>query len=243
LLAVVLAERGFGDVGVVNLAQPAFNSMQALSTLVLEVARFGPPAVAVVLDGYNDIATALRFGEPGHTYGEAMVQQQVELGRRGVLGQLLSLGRHSALIQRLQAVTRRGREGSAGPERVCGAVAAHYRTIALAGAAVGSGLGFSVYHFLQPVHAASGKTRSAWERGLPNAAALGRCLRSIDSAMADRAGGAFHSLLGLFDADTATVFMDEHAHLTEAANRRVAERIADVIIPALGRARTQLASR
>jgi lysophospholipase L1-like esterase len=244
LLGEALSARGISDVEVLNLAQPAFNSMQQLNTLVLEVAGSGPPTVAIVLDGYNDIATGLRHGEPGHTYGETSVQQHVDIGRRGLLGQLVALGRHSAIIRRLRAaMDRSDRERTARPDRVCGAIAGHYRSIAKVGAAVGNEFGFSLFHFLQPVHAASRKPRSGWERALPENAGLRQCLSSIDSAMAEPTGGTYHSLLSLFDGDTATVFVDEHAHLTEAANRRVAERIADLIVPVLDRARTQLAAR
>jgi hypothetical protein len=61
--------------------------------------------------------------------------------------------------------------------------------------------------------------------------------------MADRTGKTYYSLAGLFDADTESVFVDLHAHLTEDANRKVAERIADLIVPLLQRVATTPATR
>jgi hypothetical protein len=47
------------------------------------------------------------------------------------------------------------------------------------------------------------------------------------------AGLRFVSLTGMFDEDTATVFVDQHAHVTEAANLQIAKRLADVLVPLL----------
>jgi hypothetical protein len=101
--------------------------------------------------------------------------------------------------------------------------------------AVGEERGFKVAYFLQPVHVVSKKPLSDWEKKLDPQVVIAACLGSIDSAMADRRGRSYYSLTDLFDHDSSTAFVDAHAHLTEAANRQVAERIADVVAPWLGR--------
>ena len=86
-------------------------------------------------------------------------------------------------------------------------------------------------HFLQPVHVSTKKKLTAWEQHLVKQRSLAACMTSIDSAMADRRGSSFFPLVDLFDQDTATVFVDENAHTTEQANRKVAERIGAIIAP------------
>jgi hypothetical protein len=236
LTALELAGRGVTDVEVVNLAQAAYNSTQELNTLLLELHHGGRPAIAVFLDGYNDIATGWVHGEPGHTYGDESIGQQIELGGRGFWAELVGLGRHSAVVTRLQeAVGVAPRRGPPSGPEVCGAVAGYYRNVTRAAEALGQANGFPVVYFLQPVHVASKKRLSQWEEALPRQRALAPCIASIDSAMVDRAGTTFHSLQSIFDTDTVTVFVDQNAHITEAANRKVAARIAEVIAPPLGR--------
>jgi len=127
LTAVALRERGMTDVEVVNLAQGAYNSTQEATTLLVELAHGHVPDAAVFLDGSNDIATAVKCGTPGHTYGEEATQQQIDLGVRGFWAELIGLGRHAELIQRLQqavGISRAPVPVRGGPERVCGPVAA-----------------------------------------------------------------------------------------------------------------------
>jgi len=233
LTAAALVERGIRDVGVVNLGQSAFNTTQELNTLLLQLAHGGRPAAAVFLDGFNDIATATQYGEPGHSYVEQSMAQQLALGRRSFSDELLGLGRHSALIQRLrEAVVKEPSRKARRPSDYCGPVAENYRNTARMATAIGRGFGFSVAYFLQPVDGASGKVKSPWEKTIPTMSAMKPCLTSIDSAMAG-SDVSFHSLLGLFDGDSATGFLDQYSHLTEEASRKVAETIADVIIPLL----------
>jgi lysophospholipase L1-like esterase len=229
-LAEALRARGISDVEVVNLAQAAFNSSQEATTLVVELARGRIPALVVALDGYNDIATAGKYGEPGHTYGDWGIQEQIERGTRNFGQELTGLGRHSALVQSLRdRLGLRKPTPPAAQPVVCGAVAQYYRNQLLSSEALGRGFGFPVLYVLQPHSAVSKKRLTRWEAGLQVPRLVPLCMASIDSALADRRGTSFLSLASLFDADTETVFLDEAAHITEAANRRVAERIADVV--------------
>jgi hypothetical protein len=83
------------------------------------------------------------------------------------------------------------------------------------------------------LRATSGKTLSVWERTLPASpgwvAVQQQCAAVVDSAMGGRLGHTYFPLAGLFDQEAGTVFMDEYGHITEAANRRVADTIAAVL--------------
>jgi len=214
--------------------------------MTLELARGEAPTVAVFVNGFNDVATALRFGSPGQTYWDAEVADRIALGSRGFMAELLGLGRHSRLIGRLRSAVGVGpspvQRNEPPPDHVCGNVGRYYSRIADIAESVARGHGFPTLYLLQPVQSASHKPLSDWERYLARKAqdaaepwrlAVGRCMTSIDSAMTSRGGRHFSSLAGLFDADGETVFVDDAAHLTEAANRRVAERIVDLILPYL----------
>lgn len=237
LTAQRLAAHGVRNAHVDNRAQAAFNTTQEASTLMLEVARGRVPDVVVLLDGFNDIATALSYRDPGHTYGEKNTVRLVDLGRRGFWEELIGLGRHSHLIAGLRAkLARTPAEADRPPPnvaRICGATARYYAGIAKEVEGIGRIHDFPVIYFQQPVFAASDKAPSAWERSLPKRPGMRECGDSIDAAMADRAGKTYFSLRGIFDADTASVFVDENAHLTESANGEVAERIARVVAPLL----------
>jgi hypothetical protein len=240
LVARELRERGVTDVEVVNLAQGAYNSTQEATTLLLELAHGRIPAAAVSLNGYNDVATAAKYGGAGHIYGEAGIAQQIRLGRRDFWGELIGLGRHSALIAGLRG--KLGLDRPEGPPRpdpdgLCLDIVAYYRGITRATGALGHEWGFPVLHFLQPLHSVSNKVPTAWEGALPVSQIHTRCMRAIEAAMSRDPGPVgFVSLAAMFDAESATVFVDQHAHVTEAANRQIAARIARELIPLLSRA-------
>lgn len=237
LTATRLAAHGVPNAHVDNLAQAAFNSTQEAATLLLEIARGRVPDVVVVLDGYNDIATALKYRDPGHTYAEENTSKQIDLGRRTFAQELIGFGRYSQLISGLKSKLRPAAPAPAQRtltrSQICGETGRYYAGIARQMEAVGQAYGFPVVHFQQPLHSITGKRLSTWEKALPNRAGVGECADSIDAAMADRAGTSYVSLRGVFDADTATRFVDEIAHVTEEANGEVAERMAQVIAPLL----------
>jgi hypothetical protein len=102
--------------------------------------------------------------------------------------------------------------------------------------AMGRDFGFPVIHFLQPFNSASGKPQGEWEKRLRRDAMQAECAAAIERRMAADSGATgFVSLLGVFDADSTTAFVDEHSHLTEAANQQVARRIVDHLTPTLQR--------
>ena len=233
LAARHLAAAGIRDIEIRNLAQRAFNTTQEANTLSFELAHGRIPDVAVFLHGFNDIMTAVKHGQPGFTYGQEGVQRFIDLGTRNFWQEVIGLGRHSAVVQRLSEAIR-----SAQPDatirdinRLCADVARYYRHQTRSIEALGREYGFTPVFLLQPVHSSTGKRLSAWEQTLKPHRHVKRCTAVIDSAMADRRDITFYSLTSIFDQETATVFVDRGAHLTEAANDVVAKRIADLLTP------------
>jgi len=235
LTAHALAGMGVRDVEIRNLAQRAFNATQESNTLTLELAHGRVPDVAVFLHGFNDMMTAVKYGKPGFTYGQDGVQRFIDLGTRGFWQELVGLGRHSAVVQRLSETIRPAQDShpKPGAEILCSDVAGYYRNVTRSIEALGREYGFTPIFLLQPVHSTTRKKLTAWERSLPISPFVHRCAAVIDSAMNDRRGISFFSLTSIFDAETATVFVDRNAHLTEAANAVVARRIAEILAPVL----------
>jgi hypothetical protein len=109
-------------------------------------------------------------------------------------------------------------------------VAAYYRGVADVIAGLGGAYGFTPLFLQQAVHASSDKPLTAWEARLPERPTVRKCAEAIDSVMADLDGRTYLSLVHLFDADTTSVFVDAESHVTEEANRRIAEIIADRLV-------------
>jgi len=236
LLARELVHRGVDDVRVVNDAQPGFVSSQELATLMLALAHGEHPAALVFMNGYNDAASGLIFGRPGHTFEQNDAQTLLDLGRRGFWAEFLGLGRHSLLIQRLlQAVERNppARRPHPSADAICPQVGAYYGEVERTVIAVAQARGIPVLIFQQPHNTGSRKVLTPWEQTLARDMRLAACADSMSSAMAPYAGRLYFDLRPLFDDDTATVFVDFHSHVTEAADGRIAEFIADRLAPLL----------
>jgi hypothetical protein len=232
-LAAALAERGVTDVGVVNLAQRGFNSTQELATLLDELAHGATPAAVIAFNGGNDAGTVFATRKVGHTYSQDNAQKLVDLGRRGFGHELLGLGRHSALIQRVLGGA--GTTGGPPSDRatLCRSAGAYYGNLERSLLAIAKDRGFPALIFLQPDRSASHKLLTVSERALPPASDISPCLNAMAAAMQPHAGRTFFDLRSLFDADTTTVFVDVNSHMTEAANGRVAAAMADKLAPLL----------
>ena len=235
--AARLHARGLDNVELVNLAQPGYNTTQEATTLLVELGRGHIPDAVVALDGYNDIRTALEAGEPGHIYNEPAIAQRLKRGGYGLWRTLASLGRFSALVERLHASTAPPSPAAGKtlpPDRICGPVAAYYRNMVRSMEGMAQEYGFPIFFLFQPLAATTGKPLTAWERSLGEGATFQRCAAAVDSAMSDQADRQYFSLSGLYDRDTTSVFLDDMAHVTETASGRIADRIVDVVAPALG---------
>lgn len=235
LLAQALHRLGHTDVEVLNLAESGYNSTQATNTLVYELAQGNTPHIAIHLDGYNDMATAFKWKRPGMVYDLDRTQERVDVGRAGFWAQLLNLTRQSRLMLRLSPEP--GEDEESGGERVtasiCPDVARYYRRIAEQNVALGESFGFEVFHFLQPMHHLTAKPLTPFERDWRKDPRFARCTEAIDSLMQDRTGTRYFQAYKFFDQDSVTRFVDRHSHLTEDANRVIAERMAEIVAPVL----------
>ena len=234
LVAARLRERGYTDVEVVNLAQSMFDVAQGLATLNREVRMGRIPALAVFLDGNNEIAPPRQSGEVGRVLNEQLLAER--FARTETFGrELLDVVRHSELVRRL---TLQGRAAQGGTDALCDAIAASYYRQVHAGAALGNAFGFRALFLWQPMLATSGKPRTEWERSVTRDSTwsnmVKRCTAAVDSAFGAERSGVFASLTHVFDADTANVFVDDFGHMTERANGIVADAIAALVAQRLG---------
>lgn len=238
LTAARLAARNLRNFEVVNLGQGGFNFTQEVITLQLELAHGRTPAVAVFFHGQNDLQALNAFGEPGHAFTEPRTQSLIDRGRRGFGQELIGLGGYSALIRRMQ--TMLGHSGGTGTgrhddEALCEPSARYYRELARSVEALARDRGFDVLFVQQPLLATSNKPLSRWERTIrqPSPLWFRACASAIDSAMRPAFGHRYVSFASLFDGDTATMYTDQFAHLTIDAHKVIAERIAQLIAPAV----------
>ena len=93
--------------------------------------------------------------------------------------------------------------------------------------------GFQVLYFWQPTPRTTSKPLTSYEVHVLDTLshdAMHRMLRAVDrrvtvqmdSAMKPIAGDRFQNLVGLFNGDTSTVWLDFIGHVTEQANTKIA---------------------
>jgi hypothetical protein len=228
-LAAVLRERGFDNVEVRNLAETGYNSTQEATTMVMELASGRVPDVAVFYNGYNDMATAFKWGVPGRVYELELAQSRADAARRSFVPDVLSLSRHSRLLRRLLPAADVEDVPVVEKPTVCPAVAGYYRRVAQSMAGMGQAHGFEVIYLVQPVHHTTRKPLSSFEKSLRVEPAFQACTAAIDSAMSDWQGRNYFSAYQWLDQYQDGAFTDRNSHTTEAANRVIAERMADVV--------------
>jgi hypothetical protein len=233
-IAATLARRGVTGLYVVNDAQPAFVSTQEAATFQGDLANGVQPAAVIFLDGYNDVQSAIQNGTVGRTYTEGEAQRLIDLGRRQFWADVGGLWRHSALVARLLEMRHAPAQPAVKADALCPPVAQYYAQLMRAQIAVARERGFPILIFLQPHNASTHKRLTAWEAALPRDPRLDVCDDSIASAMAAFAGREFFDLRRLFDLDTQTVFVDFRSHVTEEGNERIAEVMADRLLPLIG---------
>ena len=235
LVASRLRELGYADVEVVNLAQSTFNLAQNAATLLKEIRDGRMPAVAVFLDGNNEVAPVFQYGEPGHILNDALIARRFER-QTDLRSDVVTLLQHSALVQRLL----RREAPEPGPERLrlCDAVAGSYARQVRALGAVAAAFRFDPIFLWQPMRATTNKPLTPWEREMRSdevwRGMIRRCTAAVDAALASQPEVPYYPLHSLFDRDPANVFTDDYGHMTERANGVVADYIAARIAERLG---------
>lgn len=235
LVATRLRNAGYDDVEVVNFAQSMFDLTQNAATLSQEIRHGRVPAVAVFLDGNNEVAPVFQSGEQGHVLNEMILAQRFERAA-GVGAELMTLLKRSALVQRI--AVRPPPPPSDNRLHFCPAIAGSYERQVRAVTAIATEFQFSGIFLWQPLRATTAKRLTAWERRISSNAGwrdmVRRCSAAVDSALALRPDIAFHNLRSLFDGDANTVFLDDYGHLTERANALLADDIATRVAERLG---------
>lgn len=234
-----LRRRGIGDASVISLAQAGYDLPQEAATLQQVLRQGGRPVAVVFLDGVNELGPFIE-GEPlGGVYGQRRIESVVARDRLGFWGELMSLGRHLALVERIRHALwppKRSSDGS--PEMVCATVAEYYLTNVRSIVALGREFGFRPLFIWQPTLAMTGKDlseyeafRRSWEAS--GERSIGPYLRScsavVDSLMARHPDIPYMPFHGVFDGDTATAFIDGFGHLTETADAVVGDSIAGLV--------------
>ena len=246
LVAAKLRARGVAGVEVVNLAQPGYNATQEVATLLLALRDGEIPAAAVFLTTHKDIYAAYQNGRPGGITSEGVYAALFEDRPPDAADEFRALARRSALGARWISPSATTGSSVATPAMatptaaICTGVAKQYRELARLADAMGREYGFPVFFLRQPMLASTKKPLSAWEGTLarPRHEALYRqCMATIDSTMRGLTSPAYQSLASLFDADSASVFLDEYGYLTERAGGTIATRIVDLVAPTLLRGR------
>ncbi len=242
LVAAELRRRGLGGVEVVNLAQPGYNATQDVITLLLALRGGEVPSAAVFLTTHKDIYAAFQAGRAGGITSEDVFARLLDPDATAPREGLGTLLRRSALLARLAPAAEPVAAPTRPPdERLCIDVAAQYYELARIADGLGRSYGFPVFFLRQPMLAGSGKTLTEWERSMPQPRHKGvyvRCMAAIDSTMHGVTRPSYESLAGIFDAESASVFLNEYGYLTERAGGAVAEHIVRLVEPVLRRAPT-----
>lgn len=234
-VATRLRRLGYADVEVVNLSQSMFDLAQNLATLLVELRWGRVPAVAVFLDGNNEVAPVVQSRVLGKILNEELLARR--FSRKTGLGyDLAALLHNSALVRRL--TDRVSPLPTTSTAALCDSVAGSYsREVRVIGSLAAT-FRFAPVFLWQPLRATSKKPLTEWERGIRSGPGwpemLGRCTAAADSALSDRRGITFFPLHDLFDGDSTSVFLDDYGHLTERGNGIVADYIAARIAERLG---------
>jgi hypothetical protein len=247
------AERGARDLDVVNRGEYGYVFTQEVLALELALRRGERPAVVVFLDGINDVASAWMNDRAGLPQNESNRVAEFRVGRllsaevQGTRDEpralmttaVLVLGRLAFVQRVLQSSPRRPASrplaDSTGAE-----VARAYAGAAEWVEALAARYGFVPFYVWQPQPLTTRKPVSAFERAATDQSDPMRTFAmaadtAVARAMARVAGPRFISLTGMFDDDSASVFLDFIGHTTEAAAARIAVAIADTVLTTLTR--------
>lgn len=246
LIASDLAAHGITDVEVRNFGEAGYVFTQEVIRLMLELRRGERPEVVVFYDGINDVTAQSMNRRCGLPHNEANRRTEFAMGRLASRrGRTEFYDARVALRERLLVP-----KPAPMPDSAISALARDmvgcYAATAQIVEALAQAYGFEVLYFWQPTIGASEKPLTRFEQyeldpewdasKFPLARPIERAsMRYVDGAMAPIAGPRFHNLGALFTGDTATIWMDYVGHISEAANRRVADRVAAPVIEILGR--------
>lgn len=234
LVAEELSHRGRSDVKVLNFAQSTFNLTQEVNTLVLELRARRVPAVAVFMDGNNEIAPPFQNGRVGSILNEDQLARRLMGPANGFADLLMS---RLLLAQRFARIVQKPVEPFVDDQKLCLEIAEQYFALMNVAKALGNEFGFQTIYFWQPMNATTGKQRTSWEQSISSAPrwreTVAACTKVVDDVLQARNIGDFHPLHHLFDQEKESVFLDDYGHIVESGNRKVAAAMVDRFIDRL----------
>jgi lysophospholipase L1-like esterase len=262
VIAESLHARGFRDVAVENLGETGYVSMQEVLYLALRLRAGSRPDVVVFYDGLNDVAAAVIAGRAGLPQNESNRAADFRLGRilqaQDDGPALFALGRAFLARSRLAGwlLTLRSRPGRLGPsgDALAEDVTDTYaRTVQIV-EALALGYGFRAIYCWQPSLHVTRKRLSPFERAIVSTMVGDRGYQQrqavhehlearLFTAVPSVARERFVDLTRVFDAESATVFLDQIGHTTEAANALVVAALLPKILWALGSREADVSNR
>jgi hypothetical protein len=123
------------------------------------------------------------------------------------------------------------------PPDVCPRLGAYYRDMHQNALGLGQAWAFDVLFVQQPTHATTRKSLTAFEKSFMgpdwHVKYTRDCADAIDSALAAKRGTSYASYASMFDDVSESVFLDRFGHVTEVANRRIADALVREIVARL----------
>ena len=252
-----LAAEGIRDVAIANFGETGWVFSQEVLELALQLRAGARPAIVVFYDGINDVGSTVQNGQAGipdndvhrvrdFEFGQLVFTWVTDAATEGRIFSRLALAAadRMQLLQRLRSRVLRLPEAPddslaedlrrtyAGTIELVEALARHY--------------GFVAFYVLQPTFQLTPRPLSPFERTLLQGGEQGdlgrklvelhgRLIAAIARAMSTEVPDRSLNLGMLFASDTATVFLDNIGHTTEAASATIAAEIGRRLRPYLAR--------
>jgi lysophospholipase L1-like esterase len=219
---------------VLNFGESGYVSRQSLAAFDSALRCAGPrPALAVFVDGANDVYAALQAGRAGLPQNEANRDLEFDSGR-DALAALRALATRFDGIARL-AATPVAEPDDATLSSLADAVAFDYLSTVRHARAIASGYGVPVLHVWQPTVMDRAEPRTDEAAIIGSSARRHVLLQRATRAALARAAAADPTLVdagAVFDASAEPVFFD-FVHVSERGQRLLAERLASSILDQL----------
>lgn len=236
-LSRLLAEAGL-DAQVRNLGQNALVSTQEVIVLLRALETMPVPDIVIFYDGANDSGAALQTGVAGNSYAEKDRAREFQILKRprDLFGALLD---SSGFVRWSRYVEPpRPLSAPADPERadeIARGVVERYAANVHLVQEVGRALGFQTIFYWQPT-VQHKNYRSAFEERMVQHDKASDFFDAVHRyLLADQAlshNESFHDLTEIFAEEREPCYLDR-VHLGEAANRKVAARMLQEVVPAL----------
>jgi len=250
-----LAALGIRDLEITNFGESGYVFTQEVIELLLQLRAGARPALVVFYDGYNDVDAALASGVAGATKSEKDRARDFDLGRAlfpwrtdPATEARVALLLGSVAASRLQLLRPFRPRSEPLPAAAAHALAedvtrSYLRTVEVV-EALARHYGFVAIYARMPILQPGGKRLSPYERavaaamqGEPTTQDFLLLYRLVEGRLArglrDLAPGRSLDFSTLFAADSATVYLDDQAHITESASATVAAELARHLAPLL----------